>query len=146
MLHQPLTVIPIEKYHDTAPICIALLRKNWPVCWLKDVYTPPICTTFTFQTLKMWKSAARRLRQMGGILPGVSTLMTAFDKIIVAFNLNNPRGKWFYQTERNKIPMVDVSPAQAAHFLHTVEVNLKQTTTMVGYCQPPLRYMLSMLS
>ena len=36
----------------------------------------------TFQKLQMWKSAARRSRQMGGILPGVSTLVVAFDKIL----------------------------------------------------------------
>ena len=35
----------------------------------------------TFQKLQLWKGAARRLRQMGGTLPGVTTLMTAFDKI-----------------------------------------------------------------
>ena len=28
--------------------------------------------------------------------------------------------------------MVEVSPEQAARFFHTVEVNLNQTTTMVG--------------
>ena len=87
----------------------------------------------TFQKLQLWKGAARRLRQMGGTLPGVTTLMTAFDKILSAFNLNSSRGKWFYQTERNKIPMVDVSPEQAAMFFHTVEVNLNQTTTIVGW-------------
>ena len=54
-------------------------------------------------------------------------------KILAAFNLNNQRGNWFYQTERNKIFMVDVSPEQAASFFYTVEVNLNQTTTMVGY-------------
>ena len=87
----------------------------------------------TFQKLQVWKGAARRLRQMGGTLPGVTTLMTAFDKILSAFNLSNSRGNWFYQTERNKIPMVDVSPEQAATFFHTIEVNLNQTTTIVGY-------------
>ena len=87
----------------------------------------------TFQKLQAWKSAARRLRQMGGILPGISALMTAFDKILAAFNVHNQRGNWFYQTERNRLPMVDVSPGQAAHFFHTVEVNLNQITTMVGY-------------
>ena len=87
----------------------------------------------SFQKLQLWKGAARRLRQMGGTLPGVTTLMTAFDKILSAFNLNNSRGNWFYQTERNKIPMVDVSPGQAATFFHTVEVNLNQTTTIVGW-------------
>ena len=39
----------------------------------------------TFQKLQAWKSAARRLRQMGGTLPGVTTLMAAFDKILAAF-------------------------------------------------------------
>ena len=53
----------------------------------------------------------------GGTLPEVTTLMTAFDKILAAFNLNNSQGNWFYQTERNKIPMVDVSPEQ----FHTVD-------------------------
>ena len=53
---------------------------------------------------------------MGGTLPGVSTLMTAFDRILAAFNLNNQRGNWLYLTEHNKIPMVDVSPEQAATF------------------------------
>ena len=68
---------------------------------------------------------------MGGTLPGVTTLMSAFDKILSAFNLNNSRGNWFYQTERNKMP----SPEEAAMFFHTVEVNLKlnQTTTVVGW-------------
>ena len=31
------------------------------------------------------------------------------------------------------MPMVDVSPEQAAMFFHTVEVNLNQTTTVVGW-------------
>ena len=70
---------------------------------------------------------------MGGTLPGVTTLMAAFDKILSAFNLNNARGNWFYQTERNKMPMDDVSPEEAAVFFHTVEVNLNQTTTVVGW-------------
>ena len=87
----------------------------------------------TFQKLQLWKGAARRLRQMGGVLPGVTTLMSAFDKILAAFNTNNPRGNWFYQTERNKMPMDDVSPEEAATFFHTVEVNLNQTTTVVGW-------------
>ena len=86
-----------------------------------------------FQKLQLWKGAARRLRQMGGTLPGVTTLMTAFNKILSAFNLNNSGGNWFFQTERNKIPMVDLSPEQAATFFHTVEVNLNQTTTIVGW-------------
>ena len=59
--------------------------------------------------------------------------MTAFDKILAAFKIHNQRGNWFYQTERNRLPMVDVSPGQAARFFHTVEVNLNQITTMVGY-------------
>ena len=63
----------------------------------------------TFQKLQAWKSAARR------------------------FNIHNQRGSWFYQTERSKLPMVDISQGQAAHFFHSVEVNLNQTTTMVGY-------------
>ena len=75
----------------------------------------------TFQKLQAWKSAGRRLRQMGGMLPGIPALMTAFDKILAAFNIHNQRGNWFYQTERNLLPMVDVSPGQAAHFFHTVE-------------------------
>ena len=83
----------------------------------------------TFQKLQAWKSAGRRLRQMGGMLPGVSALMTAFDKILAAFNVHNQRGNWFYQTERNLLPMVDISPGQAARFFHTVEVNLNQVTT-----------------
>ena len=87
----------------------------------------------TFQKLQAWKSAARRLRQMGGTLPGVTALKPAFDKILAAFNVDSQRGKWFYKTERNKLPMVDISPGQAAHFFHSVEVNLNQTTTMVGY-------------
>ena len=29
--------------------------------------------------LQMWKSASRRLRQMGGVLPGVPTPTSAFD-------------------------------------------------------------------
>ena len=70
---------------------------------------------------------------MGGVLPGVSTLMTACDKILAAFNLNNQRGNWLYQSERNKILMVAMSPEQAANLFYTVEVNLNQTTTMVGY-------------
>ena len=37
---------------------------------------------------------------MGGTLPGVTTLMTAFDKILEAFHLNNQRVSWLYQTER----------------------------------------------
>ena len=57
----------------------------------------------------------------------------SFDKILAAFNQHNSRGSWFYQTERDKIPMVDVSHEQAANFFYTVEVNLNQTTMMVGY-------------
>ena len=57
--------------------------------------------------------------------------MTAFDEIPAKLNQRNVRGSWFYQIERNKIPMVDVSPEQAAKFFHTVEVNLNQTN-MVG--------------
>ena len=87
----------------------------------------------TFQKLQLWKGAARRLRQMGGTLPGVTTLMAAFDRILSAFNLSNSRGNWFYQTERNKMPMDDVSPEEAAKFFHTVEVNLNQTTTVMGW-------------
>ena len=68
-----------------------------------------------------------------GTLPGVTTLMAAFDKILSAFNLNNSRGNWLYQTERNKMPMDDVSPEEAAVFFHTVEVNLNQTTTVGGW-------------
>ena len=90
----------------------------------------------TFQKLQAWKSAGRRLRQMGGMLPGVSALMAAFDKILASFNVHNQRGNWFYQTERNLLPMVDISPGQAARFFHTVEVNLNQVTTMVGYLPP----------
>ena len=47
--------------------------------------------------------------------------------------VNNSRGNWFYQTERNKMPMDDVSPEQAATFFHTVEINLNQTTTVLGW-------------
>ena len=90
----------------------------------------------TFQKLQAWKSAGRRLRQMGGMLPGVSALMAAFDKILAAFNVHNQRGNWFYQTERNLLPMVDITPGQAARFFHTVEVILNQVTTMVGYLPP----------
>ena len=90
----------------------------------------------TFQKLQAWKSAGRRLRQMGGMLPGISALMTAFDKILAAFNIHNQRGNWFYQTERNHLPMVDVTPGQTAYFFHTVEVNLNQVTTMVSYLPP----------
>ena len=73
----------------------------------------------TFQKLQAWKSAGRRLRQMGGMLPGISALMTAFDKILAAFNIHNQRGNWFYQTERNLLPMVDATPGQAAYFFHS---------------------------
>ena len=59
--------------------------------------------------------------------------MTALDKILAALSVHSQRGNWFYQTERNKLPMVDISPGQAAHFFHTVYVNLNQTTTMVRY-------------
>ena len=62
--------------------------------------------------------------------------MTAFDKILASFNIHNQRGNWFYQIERNLLPMVDISAGQAAHFFHTVEVNLNQVTTMVGYLPP----------
>ena len=43
----------------------------------------------TFQKLQLWKNTARRLWQTGGTLPEMMTLMTAFDKILAAFNLNN---------------------------------------------------------
>ena len=50
--------------------------------------------------------------------------------------MHNQRGNWFYQTERNLLPMVDITPGQAARFFHTVEVNLNQVTTMVGFLPP----------
>ena len=90
----------------------------------------------TFQKLQAWKSAGRRLRQMGGMLPGVYALMAAFDKILAAFNVHNQQGNWFYQIERNLLPTVDISPGQAARFFHTVDDNLNQVTTMVGYLPP----------
>ena len=43
------------------------------------------------------------------------------------------RQRCSYQTERNKMPMDDVSPEEAALFFHTVEVNLNQTTTVTGW-------------
>ena len=94
----------------------------------------------TFQKLQLWKGAA----QMGGALPGISTLMTAFDQILAAFNLSNQRGNWFYQTESDKIPMVDVSPEQDATFFYTVEVYLKKKKPpqLWGTCRPTQRCML----
>ena len=97
--------------------------------YVKDPVAGDQGAVSTFQKLQLWKGAARRLRQMGGTLPGVTTLMSAFDKILSAFNLNNSRGNWFCQTESNKMPMDDVR----ATFFHTVEVNLNQTTTVVGW-------------
>ena len=63
----------------------------------------------TFQKLQAWKSAARRLRQMGGILPGIPALMTVFDKILAAFTV--------HKTERNRLAMVDISPGQGCSVL-----------------------------
>ena len=126
----PVRLILMTAYHRLLP---AKSREEDDLHqYVKDPVAGDQGAVSTFQKLQLWKGAARRLRQMGGTLAGVTTLMTAFDKILSAFNLNNSPGNWFYQTERSKIPMVDVSPEQAAMFFHTVEVNLNQTTTIVG--------------
>ena len=57
----------------------------------------------TFQKLQAWKSAGRRLRQMGGMLPGVSALMTAFDKIPASFNMATIRGGIGFIRQRETI-------------------------------------------
>ena len=126
----PVRLILMTAYHRLLP---ARSREEDDLHqYVKDPVAGDQGAVSTFQKLQLWKGAARRLRQMGGTLPGVTTLMGAFDKILSAFNLNNARGNWFYQTERNKMPMDDVSPEEAAVFFHTVEVNLNQTTTAVG--------------
>ena len=127
----PVRLILMAAYHRLLP---AKSREEDDLHqYVKDPAAGDQGAVSTFQKLQLWKGAARRLRHMGGTLPGVTTLMIAFDKILSAFNLNNSRGNWFYQTERNKIPMVDVSPEQAAMFFHMVEVNLNQTTMVVGW-------------
>ena len=127
----PVRLILMTAYHRLLP---ARSREEDDLHqYVKDPVAGDQGAVSTFQKLQLWKGAARRLRQMGGTLPGVTTLMGAFDKILSAFNLNNARGNWFYQTERNKMPMDDVSPEEAAVFFHTVEVNLNQTTTVVGW-------------
>ena len=123
----PVRLILMTAYHRLLP---ARSREEDDLHqYVKDPVAGDQGAVSTFQKLQLWKGAARRLRQMGGTLPGVATLMGAFDKILSAFNLNNARGNWFYQTERNKMPMDDVSPEEAATFFHTVEVNLNQTTS-----------------
>ena len=113
----PVRLILMTAYHRLLP---AKSREEDDLHqYVKDPAAGDQGAVSTFQKLQLWKGAARRLRQMGGTLPGVTTLMAAFDKILSAFNLNNSRGNWLYQTERNRIPMVDVSPEQAATFFHT---------------------------
>ena len=127
----PVRLILMTAYHRLLP---ARSREEDDLHqYVKDPVAGDQGAVSTFQKLQLWKGAARRLRQMGGTLPGATTLMAAFDKILSAFNLSNSRGNWFYQTERNKMPMDDVSPEEAAMFFHTVEVNLNQTTTVVGW-------------
>ena len=127
----PVRLILMTAYHRLLP---ARSREEDDLHqYVKDPVAGDQGAVSTFQKLQLWKGAARRLRQMGGTLPGVTTLMSAFDKILAAFNLGNARGNWFYQTERNKMPMDDVSPEEAALFFHTVEVNLNQTTTVTGW-------------
>ena len=127
----PVRLILMTAYHRLLP---ARSREEDDLHqYVKDPVAGDQGAVSTFQKLQLWKGATRRLRQMGGTLPGVTTLMGAFDKILSAFNLNNARGNWFYQTERNRMPMDDVSPEEAALFFHTVEVNLNQTTTVVGW-------------
>ena len=119
----PVRLILMTAYHRLLP---ARSREEDDLHqYVKDPVAGDQGAVSTFQKLQLWKGAARRLRQMGGTLPGVTTLMGAFDKILSAFNLNNARGNWFYQTERNKMPMDDVSPEEAAVFFHTVEGQLE---------------------
>ena len=80
-------------------IASGLQRGRWPD--VKDPVARDQGSVSTFPILQTWKNAARRLRQMGGVLPGVLTLMVAFDKILVMFNQCNLQGNWFYQVERN---------------------------------------------
>ena len=48
----------------------------------------------TFQKLQAWKSAGRTIETDGrNVARNVSALMTAFDKILAAFNVHNQRGK-----------------------------------------------------
>ena len=127
----PVRLILMTAYHRLLP---ARSREEDDLHqYVKDPVAGDQGAVSTFQKLQLWKGAARRLRQMGGTLPGVTTLRGAFDKILSAFNLNNARGNWLYQTERNRMPMDDVSPEEAAAFFHTVEVNRNQTTTVVGW-------------
>ena len=127
----PVRLILMTAYHRLLP---ARSREEDDLHqYVKDPVAGDQGAVSTFQKLQLWKGAARRLRQMGGTLPGVTTLMSAFDKILASFNLGNARGNWFYQTERNKMPMDDVSPEEAAMFFYTVEVNLNQTTTVTGW-------------
>ena len=91
----PVRLILMTAYHRLLPELIQYVKE--PVAGDQGAVS-------TFQKLQLWKSAARRLRQMGGTLPGVTFLMTAFDEILTAFNLNNQRGNWLYQTERKKFP------------------------------------------
>ena len=127
----PVRLILMTAYHRLLP---ARSREEDDLHqYVKDPVAGDQGAVSTFQKLQLWKGAARRLRQMGGTLPGVTTLMSAFDKILASFNLGNARGNWLYQTERNKMPMDDVSPEEAALFFHTVEVNLNQTTTVTGW-------------
>ena len=127
----PVRLILMTAYHRLLP---ARSREEDDLHqYVKDPVAGDQGAVSTFQKLQLWKGAARRLRQMGGTLPGVTTLMSAFDKILASFNLGNARGNWFYQTERNKMPMDDISPEEAAMFFYTVEVNLNQTTTVTGW-------------
>ena len=86
----PVRLILMTAYHRLLP---ARSREEDDLHqYVKDPAAGDQGAVSTFQKLQLWKGAARRLRQMGGTLPGVTTLMTAFDKILSAFNLNNSRG------------------------------------------------------
>ena len=53
---------------------------------MKDPATGDQGAASIFQKLQARKTAARRLRQMGGVLFGVTTLTVAFDKSSAMFN------------------------------------------------------------
>ena len=80
----PVRLILMTAYHRLLP---ARSREEDDLHqYVKDPVAGDQGAVSTFQKLQLWKGAARRLRQMGGTLPGVTTLMSAFDKILSAFN------------------------------------------------------------
>ena len=83
----PVRLILMTAYHRLLP---ARSREEDDLHqYVKDPVAGDQGAVSTFQKLQLWKGAARRLRQMGGTLPGVTTLMSAFDKILASKPLHS---------------------------------------------------------